>query len=111
MAIARQVWNHGLSVMLEHEQFTRPYLDYSELDEKGKPKWKMASCCPLPWSYRRIDPNGKWEPENFAPFSPIIASRKPYRMACPATKAIKAKHDDWGQWYAIIGTDYKKPGT
>jgi putative transposase len=83
LEISRHIWNHGLGCLIELEQFTRPYRDELDLDDKGKPRWKVAPCCPLPWSYRRIDSQGEWVEGNIAPYSPIQDSRRPYRQCCP----------------------------
>ena len=83
LEISRHIWNHGLACLIELEQFSRAYRDEADLDDKGKPRWKAAPCCPLPWGYRRIDPKGEWVEGNIAPYSPIQDSRRPYRQCCP----------------------------
>ena len=86
LLISRQIWNHGLGLLVEHETFIRPY---KSVNEDGKTAWNAAPCCPLPWKYRRIDPKGDWVKGNIAPFCPILDSRRPYRMACPIPQAYR----------------------
>jgi putative transposase len=83
----RWVWNHGLDLLFELETFTHAY---STTEEEGKKRWHRASCCPLPWKYRRIDINGDWEYPNLVPYTPIDARRNWRRgnpsFCCPLSQ-------------------------
>jgi hypothetical protein len=82
LEICRHIWNHGLTCLVEHEQFVKPALDYQNLRD-GKPTWGAVPCSPLPWSYRRINPKEDWREGNIVPFCRIVDSRRPYRQCCP----------------------------
>lgn len=72
LEIQRQVWNKGLELLKEFEQFCR----YNKQDKT------YALCCPIPWQYRWIKDGDKFIPIPYcqAGFRPKYGE---YRQSCP----------------------------
>lgn len=71
LEIQRQVWNEGLDLLKEFEQFCR----YNKQDKA------YAPCCPIPWRYRWIKQDDQFTP---IPYSQTGFKHKwgEYRQSC-----------------------------
>ena len=105
----QRVWNIGLEILKEFEQFTT----YNTQDKA------YAPCCPVPWQYRWVplNPDTEWrDPAIVAslpkkdklrtnylpiPFSPITVGREAY-PCCPVPRAYQKPRIQSDSFYGIV---------
>ena len=86
--VQRWVWNRGLALLKEFEQFAA----YNKQDKA------FAPCCPVPWDYRWQKSGDNW---TAIPYS-RIASGKANWLCCPIPQAYRTPVIDRDSEYSLM---------